>query len=188
MHQNTIKPCVLGGVAALLLASGSALTAGTASNTQPGDGVQSSQGGLLATSTVRKIASALNVQPGDEGLFAAARPMRFTAIPGDREFTGELVARAKRPQALRAMSRVAPLTKKRSSFVEEVVIQVPAGMTEGELAGALMATGEYEQIEPNWRVFQLETVPNDPQFGSSWQHGRMDSTEAWDITTGSPDV
>lgn len=187
MRQNPITRCML-GTAGVLLVSGSALPAIAANQDGGGQSAQASAGGLLATATVRKIASSLNVQPGDEGMFAAARPIRFTAIPGDREFTGELVARAKRPSALRAMSRVAPLTRKQSAFAEEVVIKVPAGMTEGELAGALMATGEYEQVVPNWRVFPLATVPNDPQYGSSWQHTRLQSSLAWDINTGSPDV
>lgn len=187
MNQNVITRCMLSGTAALLLASGSALSAGyTDVESQPN--VRSSQGGLMAAATVTKVAASLNVQPGDEGLFAAARPIQFTAIPGDREFSGELIARAKRPDAIRAMSRVAPLMKKKSAFVEEVVIRVPAGVSASEMAGALMATGEYESIEPNWKVFQLATVPNDPQYGSSWQHTRIQSDLAWDITTGSPDV
>ncbi len=188
MRQNPIHRCVLGGTAALLLVSGSAAPATASDDQRPGPDAQASVGGLLSAGAVNRITSSLNVQPGDQGLFAGARPVRFTEVPGDREFTGELIARAKRPSALRAMSRVAPLTSKRSSFAQEVVIKVPAGMSEGELAGALMATGEYELVEPNWRVFQLATVPNDPQYGSSWQHTRLQSALAWDIITGSPDV
>ena len=185
MHRN--KLFNLSASVALLLACGAAVSA--AENPSAGANAQANQtGGLLATATVRNIASSLNIQPGDEGLFASARAVRFTAIPGDREFSGELIARAKKSSALRAMSRVTPLAKKTSAFADETVIRVPAGMTEGELAGALLATGEYEFIEPNWVLFPLATVPNDPQFGSSWQHSRLQSTLAWDITTGSPDV
>jgi len=189
MQRNMTMSAISAGAALVLLATGSALSASQTSNAKASPDLSTSQGsGLLATSTVRKISSALNIQPGDEGLFAGARPVLFTGIPGDREFSGELVARAKKSAALTAMSRVAPLTSKTSAFVAETVIRVPAGMTEGELAGALMATGEYESVTPNWNVFPVATVPNDPRYSSSWQHNRLQSELAWDITTGSPDV
>jgi hypothetical protein len=108
--------------------------------------------------------------------------------PGNNDFSGELIVRAKPRAARSASTRIAPLMTRQSAFSPEFVVKVPAGMTEGELAGVLMATGDYQFVEPNWVLYPLATTPNDPDFSASWQHTRMQSTLAWDITTGSPDV
>lgn len=38
-------------------------------------------------------------------------------------------------------------------------------------------------VQPNTKV-ELRAAPNDPQYGSQWQHDNIDSEAAWDITTG----
>ncbi len=137
--------------------------------------------------------ASLDLQVGDEALIAkaVANPMNFVAIDKQREFTGELIVHAKQGSTQRTMDRaaqrVSALTIKVSNFVSEYVVQVPAGMSEGELAAILMATGDYEFVEPNWLRYQA-VIPNDPQFGSSWQHTRIQSTSAWDLNTGSSDI
>ncbi len=140
----------------------------------------------------RRAAEALRMQPGDAERIATARPEAFRAVLGERMFSGELIVRLKDSSPDRAKraaaDRIAPITTVRSDFVEEFVVRVPAGMSEGELAGALMATGDYEFVQPNWILFPAATAPNDPQFSDSWQHTRLQSTLAWDITRGSADV
>jgi len=121
-------------------------------------------------------------------LAAAAQPLVFEEVPGRQEFRGELIVRTKSGKPGVADARLAPSIVRSSAFVREHVLRVPAGMTEGEFAAALMSTGDYMYAEPNWTLFPLGTVPNDPQFGSSWQHSRIDSSDAWDITTGDPGV
>lgn len=139
-----------------------------------------------------RAAEALRLQPGDAERIARATAQTFVPALGERMFSGELIVRTKdaaHADAKRAASdRIAPITAVRSDFVDEFVVKVPPGMSEGELAGVLMATGDYEFAEPNWVVFPAATTPNDPQFGQSWQHTRIQSTLAWDITQGSPDV
>jgi subtilisin family serine protease len=139
-----------------------------------------------------RAAGALRLQPGDAERIAAARPELFQAVLGERMFSGELIVRTRdgvRADAKRtAADRIAPITAVRSDFVDEFVVRVPEGMSEGELAGVLMATGDYAFAAPNWIVFPAATTPNDPQFGQSWQHTRIQSALAWDITQGSPDV
>lgn len=140
----------------------------------------------------RRAAEALRLQPGDAERIATATPESFQAVLGERMFSGELVVRLKdhAPERAKhaAADRIAPITAVRSDFVDEFVVRVPVGMSEGELAGVLMATGDYEFAQPNWILFPAATTPNDPQFGQSWQHTRLQSTLAWDITRGSPDV
>ncbi len=141
------------------------------------------------TSAIASATQSLDLQPGDEQLIAHAigNPIEFQAIPGEREFRGELIVHAKRGKVATADARVAQLTLRQSAFVPERIVQVPAGMSEGQLASLLMATGDYEFVEPNWTLFHA-VDPNDPQLGSSWQHNRIDSRDAWDIETGDSEI
>ena len=144
-----------------------------------GAGIASAQDGPNA---VRVAAQSLNLQAGDEVLMRDAinNPIDFVEIKGEREFRGELIVHAKAGKRPTADARVAPLTVRESVFVPERVVKVPAGMTEGQLAAMLMATGDYEFVEPNWTLYPA-IVPNDSQYGSSWQHSRIQSANAWDI-------
>ncbi len=42
--------------------------------------------------------------------------------------------------------------------------------------------------EPNYKRHLLETVPNDPYFSQQWAHQNIQSTTAWTIESGHPDV
>ena len=118
---------------------------------------------------------------------AIVRPMVFVSKAGAREFTGELIVHAKARTAEHARARILPSMRKSSQFMDEFVVAVPQGLSEGELAAMLMATGQYEFVEPNWTLYPLVT-PNDTQFSQSWQHNRLQSRDAWDLHTGDSDV
>ncbi len=144
--------------------------------------------------------ASLRLQSGDEKIVALAEtaPANYAAVEGRREFTGELivrpkgeirgVSRAPAPTLRRAVDRVAPLIVRKAELTHEYLIRVPEGMNENELSAVLMATGDYEYAEPNWLVAPAGTTPNDPLFGSSWQHTRIESAAAWDLGTGDPSV
>jgi len=108
-------------------------------------------------------------------LFAQDSPYpartRFVPVQGEREFSGRMIARPLQLMDLQArgMDR--------------------AEMTENQVAAQLMATGDFQYVEPGWIVFPI-AGPNDPQFGSQWHHqaNRMNSCAGWDITTGDPTV
>jgi subtilisin family serine protease len=184
MHRFT--PGVL--ALTVLLACGTPSSAAETSPVGSMAQIRSNDSIPLAT----RAAEVLRLQPGDAEKIAGARPEAFQAVLGERMFSGELIVRtrdAARADAKRAASdRIAPITAVKSDFVDEFVVRVPVGMSEGELAGVLMATGDYEYAHPNWILFPAATTPNDPQFSQSWQHTRIQSTLAWDITQGSPDV
>jgi subtilisin family serine protease len=184
MHRFT--PGVL--ALTVLLASGAPASAAEAFPVGSIAQARSNEGIPLAV----RAADALRMQPGDAEKIANAVPQAFFAVMGERMFSGELIVRTRdstRAGDKRAASdRIAPIMAVRSDFVDEFVVKVPIGMSEGELAGVLMATGDYEFAHPNWIVFPAATTPNDPQFALSWQHTRIQSTLAWDITQGSPDV
>jgi subtilisin family serine protease len=134
-------------------------------------------------------AQSLNLQPGDAEIIAHAikNPIVFTEIKGSREFRGELIVSPKPTKRASGDARVANLTLRESQFVADRVIKVPEGMSEGELASILMATGDYEFAEPNWTLFPA-IAPNDSQYGSSWQHTRLQSESAWNIETGGSNI
>jgi subtilisin family serine protease len=134
-------------------------------------------------------ARSLDLQPGDEQLLdhQPLTPIDFVEIPNERTFTGQLLVHARKGKVRTASARVSPLTVKSSAFVNEYVINVPKGLSEGELAAVLLATGDYEFVEPNWLRYPA-IIPNDPQYGSSWQHTRLQSAAAWDLNTGSSDI
>ncbi len=161
-----------------------ALAAGSVSAMGP------EQSGNTNPQQIAQIASqALALQPGDELIIEQAlrSPVRFEQIPGEQTFTGELIVHAKAGKVQRASDRISPLRVKSSAFVEEYVVQVPQGMSEGELAAILIATGDYEFVEPNWTLYPT-IIPNDPQYGSSWQHTRIQSASAWDLHTGNSNI
>ncbi len=117
----------------------------------------------------------------------------FFEEPGVLEFTGELIVRPRQDltpaQRARALAGLAANQLKHYPEVDDFVVRVPAmegplGIGENMYAAELMGTGLYEYAHPNWMCFPLETIPNDPEFGNQWHHINMQSTLAWDITTG----
>jgi len=144
---------------------------------------------------------------------AQADEQLYVATPGVLEFTGQMIVRPRqdlyavtnpRPDASPERSWV-PVAGQKAAAVEsadparariidqviehfgevdEYIVQVPAGHTENTYAQVLMATGDYEYVTPNWLCYTTETVPNDPNFGDSWQHINVESARAWDIFTG----
>jgi subtilisin family serine protease len=155
-------------------------------------------------------ASSVWAQAGDDAVFSSIRtaPRRFSHRPGVSELTGTVQVRpigasiagerlGKRAasrlaklafQKVRAEARVAPLVIERADDIGTLLVRVPEGLDENTFAAMLMATGDYEWVDANPRVFLSDTTPNDPSFGSAWQHTRLQSRDAWDITTGSDDV
>jgi thermitase len=131
--------------------------------------------------------------------------LSFTSSPGERVFSGNLIARplqreeaqrmripaAKfqqlRAEALRAIAALGVV----SSFpeVDEYVVRVPAGQTEAAVAGKLMASGAFSYVEPDWIVFPVNCV-NDPLISNQWHHrvDRLNSCGAWALETGAPSV
>ena len=154
-----------------------------------GSGAAIAQSSDQSPSPMRIAAQSLALQPGDAEAMrdAIGQPIPFQEIKGAREFRGELIVHAKKGKRVTAEARVAELTLRESALVPERVIRVPDGMSEGEMAALLMATGDYEFVEPNWTLFPA-IAPNDSQYGSSWQHTRLQSANAWDIETGDSSV
>lgn len=88
-----------------------------------------------------------------------------------------------------ARARLAPVLIEAHPEVDTHAFHLPEGWTEEQIADVLMATGDYEFVEPDWRVYPL-AVPNDPQFNQQWHHRaqNMNSVGAWDFATGGSEI
>ena len=133
---------------------------------------------------------------------APAEP--FTDVPGRTELTGVMIARPLQPEDARRYGLSgAEVAARRSAAIaallefsvvehvpetDETLIEVPQG-TENEVAAALMAHGDFQYVEPDWRVYPA-ACPNDPGYANQWHHIaiRLNSCAAWDLSTGSSSV
>ncbi len=136
---------------------------------------------------------------------AVAAQDLYREVPGTHLFSGRMIVRPvtardwqarglsardadARLAAARAQALRYPLAKEIPQ-TGELLIGVPEGRDENGIAGELMATGLFEYAQPDWIVFPA-TCPNDPDLDLQWHHGEthMQSCDAWDLATGSPDV
>jgi subtilisin family serine protease len=138
----------------------------------------------------------------DKGATGNPPQPHFVPKPGEMELSGFLTVRPIQPQTWlargmnakaaadrvnAARARVAGVAAKRYPEVDEFVIPVPPGATESSRSGELMATGDYEYVEPDWICYPLNT-PNDPRFAEQWHHATIHSELAWEVTPGSAGI
>ncbi|HLO98017.1 MAG TPA: S8 family serine peptidase [Fimbriimonas sp.] len=124
---------------------------------------------------------------------------QWASKPGVQELTGQLIVRPLQVDALmnkslpysmiptirnRAKTRLAPQQIRYYADVDEYVVKVPAGKNENTYAAELLATGDYQYVQPNWRCFPVK-ITNDPRYGEQWHHTTIQSDKAWDLWTGS---
>jgi len=145
---------------------------------------------------VLALAVGVSLGDGDE-------PLNYVPIPGVCEFSGQMIARPVQLSAwlvrgtaqARADARIAAARGAMDDFniieyvpqTDEYIFEVPSGQDENGVANALMATGDFQYVEPNWIVYPIG-CPNDPRFGQQWHHraDRMQSCDGWDTHTGEP--
>lgn len=111
----------------------------------------------------------------------------FVDRPGITELSGTILARP-HPEALEAAAALlAPDLVRAIPEVREFLARVPEGVAEREWAAALLATGWFEYVVPNWIVYPLNT-PNDPDFPNQWHHQTIRSQAGWDWITDTSSV
>lgn len=159
------------------------------------------------------VLAALVVAGGASSVVSAQVPapdpepvVLFAAIPGEREFSGYLIARPLQPADARAagLTEAQRLARRADAMremaargivrqfpeVDEFIVRVPAGETEATAIARMMATGAFAYVEPDWILYPIANCPNDPGLGQQWHHAanRLDTCNAWTIQTGSPTV
>lgn len=75
----------------------------------------------------------------------------------------------------------------RDGKVNQARARSPKLATEEQLAAELLATGAVEFAEPDYQV-PPDAIPNDPYLSSQWHHAKINSSAAWDVTTGNTTV
>jgi hypothetical protein len=121
-------------------------------------------------------------------------------IPGEMEFTGEMIVRPHQIESLiartgsyvaavrlmdRARERVNSIRLRYYPETDEYIVRVPRGSNENRLSAELLGTGLYEYVEPNWRVFPI-SVPNDPNYGQQWHLPKIQAPMGWNVLVGNP--
>lgn len=135
----------------------------------------------------------------------------FVERPGVQQFTGRMIVRpggslnadaglpgvaAMRNAAARARLnqdgvRVVKYIPETDEYLVEVAPAVAVaqmlpgarGQDENVRAKALLSTGEYDYVEPDWLCWPVVS-PNDQFVGSMWHLNTMKMPQAWDISTG----
>ena len=128
--------------------------------------------------------------------------VQFVEIAGRRALSGRLIVRpielrtraivlgdraAAEQHDARARQRLEANVLERVTATDEYIVRVPPGETEESYARALLATGDYASVEPDWRL-SLARVPDDALAPLQWHHARIGAPQAWDLTIGSPSI
>ena len=142
------------------------------------------QGRLVAKVRARSDMATRMIGEARSGLSPVARD----AVVGQTDWAGAMERVEARMEGARA--RLAPSLIESFGDIDLHAFGVPEGWTEEEIAAVLMATGDYEYVEPDWRVYPHDTTPNDPLYGNQWHHrsGFMNSVRGWDFATGGADI
>jgi subtilisin family serine protease len=113
----------------------------------------------------------------------------FKNSPGITELSGRMIARPLQdgPNLQAARVRVQATLIRYNERVDEYILAVPEGLTEDQFSAKLMATGDYQYVEPDWICYPLLT-PNDSRFGNQWHHQNMQSELGWDTITDASSV
>lgn len=129
--------------------------------------------------------------------FASFAQTHFVSRPGVQELSGRMVVRpwsesawqARGLTLTQAQAKVREAVNKATNVIRrvtetgEIIISVPAGQTEDRIFFNLNATGLYEYVTPDYRVYPL-LKPNDPFFNNQWHHAMIKSEKGWDLHTG----
>ncbi len=156
--------------------------------------------------TSDQISQALTMQAGDQALLSVSEnaPATYAHVPGVTEFQGKMIIRpitredwlargesvaSAEDHISRARARLMPIQWDFVEIHNHVLVTLPAGVTENQMAAFLMATGEYQYAEPDYIVFPC-VVPNDAGYTNAgmYAHQNCYSEPAWNLSTGSTSV
>lgn len=120
----------------------------------------------------------------------------YLEIPGELEFSGELIVRLKqdlnKSQRATALGLILKQTVRQHLATDEFILSVgltpeQIGISENRRVEELLSTGLFQYAHPNWIVYPT-VIPNDPRLNEQWHHTMMKSAEAWNISSGSSSV
>jgi thermitase len=84
------------------------------------------------------------------------------------------------------LTRHRAVVRKHWAQISVSVLEVPEEASEA-IKESLERTGLFQYVEHD-QYAHLAEIPNDPSFASQWHLSRIQTPQAWDLTTGSPSV
>ena len=120
----------------------------------------------------------------------------YFEIPGELEFSGELIVRLNqglnKSQRATALGLISKQTVRQHLATDEFILSLgltpeQIGISENRRVEELLSTGLFQYAHPNWIVYPT-VIPNDPRLNEQWHHVMMKSAEAWNISSGSSSV
>ena len=112
------------------------------------------------------------------------RPVQYEQLVAGGASPGEA-----NEQLARARDRLDPWRVDLIEPIDLHVIAVPRAMTEAGLTRQLLDTGDYEYVTPDLLVYPASGKdPDDPQFPLQWQLQKIQSVQAWCLSTGDSSV
>ncbi len=147
------------------------------------------------------VAASIAVSTGAFAQVLGGIAPQFVEKPGAMEFSGQMIARPRQlsawaklnvplsqAQARRAEARrlVIGQTVRYVPETDEYIIAVLKG-TENANSMNLMASGDFEYVEPDWTVYPI-AIPNDPSYASQWHLAKIGLPDAWNYFTGGSPV
>jgi hypothetical protein len=118
------------------------------------------------------------------------------AIPGVREFTGDVVARPRQDLAPRdraaALDLLGDRVRRHVVETDEFIVEAArgpevVGEAERDMIATLLLSGLFQYAEPDWMLFPVGE-PDDPRFAEQWHHVMVESPAAWDVLVGCDEV
>jgi len=80
--------------------------------------------------------------------------------------------------------------KRRFKFIPWDCVKVSAANRAElqEIAQRYLDNPNVAYVEPNYRIYPVDTVPNDAAYGTLWGMERINAPQAWDFTTGNDEI
>jgi serine protease len=167
---------------------------------------------LLAIATVLLLVSGCDLfrpPPAAEGCFDESTALSSAALRNREAFQrglelglpyvpGQVLVKYRAPEAfgLQSLDTLAASVQRDFDLLPLSIahgngpdlLEIRPGASVEAVVAALEADPRVEYAEPNYYLYPLTTIPNDPLFTSQWNMLDFGLPQAWAIETGSPDI
>lgn len=148
--------------------------------------------GVFNTTYVHGFVSKALPEAEDKGSLQLVKPSSTSVNRAKKEYKDDEILVKFKPKASEEKKR--SLHKKHGSQkLKEFpdlrlhLLKLKKGMGVEEGIKQYKADGEVEYAEPNY-LLEVQTTPNDPEFGDLWGMSKINTAAAWDVTTGNDSV
>ncbi|MFN6963116.1 MAG: S8 family serine peptidase [Pyrinomonadaceae bacterium] len=120
--------------------------------------------------------------------FGAGSPTRGEAAKQPRHVPGELLVRYKDENSVRSLNdRLGARVETDFPELRWQHVKLPDNIAMDDAIALYRADPNVENVQPNF-IYYLAATPNDEQFGQLYGMLKIAAPQAWDVTTGDPNV